>query len=98
MTLEQFEAYVDLPHIEWSEDEESFYFRDLRFNYYKDHPENATKVLKTLIGELSPEQLHKEVTQGLKVEQISRVTGYFAKVNSWNPGKRGELRDRHREI
>ncbi|MFH0959206.1 MAG: anaerobic ribonucleoside-triphosphate reductase, partial [Pseudomonadota bacterium] len=31
-----------------------------------------------------------------EVEQITRITGYFTKVSSWNKGKRGELKDRHR--
>ncbi len=30
------------------------------------------------------------------VEQITRITGYFTKVSSWNKGKRGELKDRYR--
>ncbi len=30
------------------------------------------------------------------VEQITRITGYFTKVSSWNKGKRGELKDRFR--
>ena len=34
--------------------------------------------------------------QSDKVEQITRITGYFTKVSSWNKGKRGELKDRHR--
>ena len=34
--------------------------------------------------------------QSDKVEQITRITGYFTKVSSWNKGKRGELRDRYR--
>jgi ribonucleoside-triphosphate reductase len=29
-----------------------------------------------------------------KVEGITRITGYFTKVSSWNKGKRGELKDR----
>jgi ribonucleoside-triphosphate reductase len=33
-----------------------------------------------------------------KVEQITRITGYFTKVSSWNKGKRGELKDRHRNL
>jgi ribonucleoside-triphosphate reductase len=32
------------------------------------------------------------------VEQITRITGYFTRVSGWNAGKRGELRDRHRNI
>ncbi|MEW6137174.1 MAG: anaerobic ribonucleoside-triphosphate reductase [Thermodesulfobacteriota bacterium] len=30
------------------------------------------------------------------VEQITRITGYFTKLSSWNKGKRGELKDRYR--
>ena len=30
------------------------------------------------------------------VEHITRVTGFFSKVQSWNKGKRGELKDRNR--
>ena len=33
---------------------------------------------------------------GRNVTGISRVTGYFSKTASWNPGKQAELRDRHR--
>ena len=32
------------------------------------------------------------------VEQITRITGYFTKLSSWNKGKRGELKDRHRNL
>ena len=31
-----------------------------------------------------------------EVEGITRITGYFTKVSSWNKGKRGELNDRYR--
>lgn len=30
------------------------------------------------------------------VEQITRITGYFTKISSWNKGKIGELKDRYR--
>jgi anaerobic ribonucleoside-triphosphate reductase len=30
------------------------------------------------------------------VDGITRVTGYFTKISSWNKGKLGELKDRHR--
>lgn len=30
------------------------------------------------------------------VDGITRITGYFTKVSSWNKGKLGELKDRHR--
>ncbi|MBN2374414.1 anaerobic ribonucleoside-triphosphate reductase [bacterium] len=31
-----------------------------------------------------------------KVEGITRITGYFTKISSWNKGKTGELKDRYR--
>lgn len=32
------------------------------------------------------------------VDGITRITGYFSKISSWNNGKRGELADRRRQI
>jgi hypothetical protein len=34
--------------------------------------------------------------QGKNIEHITRVTGYFSKVHSWNKGKVSELINRHR--
>lgn len=31
------------------------------------------------------------------IDGITRITGYFSKISSWNKGKLGELRDRNRE-
>jgi ribonucleoside-triphosphate reductase len=31
-----------------------------------------------------------------RVDHITRITGYFTRVSSWNKGKLGELRDRYR--
>lgn len=35
-------------------------------------------------------------THGKNVEHITRVTGFFSKVEGWNKGKRGELAQRKR--
>ena len=34
----------------------------------------------------------------MDVDGITRITGYFTKVSSWNKGKLGELKDRHRNV
>ncbi len=34
--------------------------------------------------------------QGKNVDQITRITGYFSRIQSWNKGKTGELKDRYR--
>lgn len=31
------------------------------------------------------------------VEHMTRVTGFFSKIEGWNQGKLGELRDRYRD-
>lgn len=33
---------------------------------------------------------------GKNVDHITRVTGFFSKTSSWNKGKLGELKERHR--
>jgi hypothetical protein len=40
--------------------------------------------------------LEKATHRGKNIEQITRVTGYFAKINGFNKGKLAEVRDRHR--
>jgi ribonucleoside-triphosphate reductase len=33
-----------------------------------------------------------------EVDGITRITGYFTRVSSWNKGKKAELKDRHRSL
>ncbi|HAM38608.1 MAG: hypothetical protein A2474_08340 [Elusimicrobia bacterium RIFOXYC2_FULL_34_12] len=39
--------------------------------------------------------LEKEITQGKNVRHITRVVGYYSRVENWNKSKKGELDDRH---
>lgn len=41
--------------------------------------------------------LYHQTHQGKNIEQMTRVTGYYSKISLVNKGKRGEIRDRHRE-
>jgi len=97
VTEEEFEFFVSGPGIEWQEDEEAIYFRDTRIPWYLRSETNALRVEKVALNKLTLQQLEAEISRGVKVEHITRVTGYMSKVNQWNPGKLGELRDRHRE-
>ncbi len=36
--------------------------------------------------------------QSKEVDGITRITGYFTKISSWNKGKLGELHDRYRNV
>jgi len=49
-----------------------------------------------IIGKTDIVNLLKYTHHGRNVEWISRVTGYFSKINSWNKGKKAEFKDRYR--
>lgn len=49
-----------------------------------------------MIQEKELTDLLRQTHHGKNVEWISRVTGYFSKINSWNKGKKAEFKDRHR--
>ena len=48
------------------------------------------------LSRMTSQELRAELTRGLRVEGITRITGYFTKLSSWNQGKRGELAERYR--
>jgi hypothetical protein len=99
MTFAEFEDFLEREksHLEWSEDGEYFFFRDLDYNYYRNDANRSLRVAKEILKDLTADRLKEEIGRGLKVENITRITGYFAKIDSWNPGKRGELKDRVRK-
>ena len=83
-------------HIECADDNESeqLCFRNNSLAWYQNNPEGSTAVKYWKIKELDPSGLLNEINRGFQVEGITRITGYFTKVSSWNPGKLAELRDR----
>ena len=59
-------------------------------------PNRATAVKIWKLEQMSPEDLMTEINRGLMVDGITRITGYFTKTASWNPGKRAELKERNK--
>jgi len=86
-------------NIDWSYDDEddAFYFRNSNLDYYINNPDAFTKIDGWKMRELNPEELIPTINKGLELEKITRVTGYMSKVSGWNPGKVGELKDRHKD-
>ncbi len=66
-----------------------FIVRDKQFDTLTFFSENA-------ILDNNMDYLLNQTHHGKNIEQITRVTGYFSKVNSWNKGKKAELKDRYR--
>jgi hypothetical protein len=99
MTREELNHFLEHHHnIEWAEDtgQQQFHFRNTDLTWYLQDARRATVVKWWKIEQMSPEELTQEINRGLMVEGITRITGYFTKVTGWNPGKRGELRDRRK--
>ena len=86
-------------NIAWAEDpeEQQFHFRNTDLHWYLQDERRATVVKCWKIEHMSPDELLLEINRGLMVEGITRITGYFTKISSWNPGKRAELRDRRKD-
>jgi len=79
--------------VEWTQDEEGNIY--LRHTVY-DKENEKLKIEPKALTDLTPDKLEKLLKGGRNVEHITRVTGYFSRVEGWNRGKRGELMDRYR--
>lgn len=40
--------------------------------------------------------LERQIKQGKDVHHITRIVGYYSKIENWNKSKKGELADRHK--
>ena len=92
-----FEAYL-MAHDEWDcADAEG----GLTVMWWKagetDDPTTMHHVANFAIMDNPLETLLAGCKAGCDVDHVTRVTGYFSRTSAWNPGKRGELKDRHRE-
>lgn len=98
MTIEDFEEFLKKhSNVEWYDDEDRgvLGFWDKTYPFYANG--GMTEISYQKMDEMDGDKLFHAIYDGVRVEGISRVTGYFAKISSWNPGKRGELKDRHKE-
>ena len=98
MTPKELELFLSVnPHIQFADDfNGQVLFRNERLDWYKNDADRATAVTYEKLEELSVDGLIKAVNKGLEIDNITRITGYFTKKSSWNPGKLAELRDRKR--
>ena len=58
--------------------------------------ETETHFTNESIASMELEDLIVATHQGRNIEHMTRVTGYFSKIEGWNKGKIGELKDRSR--
>ncbi len=99
MTLQELNNFLeDRPHLECAIDHEheQILLRNPGLLWYQNNPEGATAITFKKLEHMSSEDVLDAISRGLLVEQMTRVTGYYSKVGSWNNGKRAELKDRKR--
>ena len=99
MTRHEFAEFLEKnKNIEWQDDvdHQQICFRNVYLDWYRNDEQRCTAVKYWKIDDMTAEDLLTEINRGLMVEGITRITGYFTKITSWNPGKRGELMDRKR--
>ena len=65
---------------------------DLKNEYY----ETEIKFDESFLRDKKFTDILKLSHQGRNVEHITRVTGYFSKIENWNKGKKAEFSDRYR--
>ncbi len=99
MTSQELNKFLDTnKSIECSDHEEAeqLCFRNKALAWYKNNPESSTAIKYWKMEQMSEPELMEEINRGLHVEGITRITGYFTKISSWNPGKLAELHDRRK--
>lgn len=94
MTIDELNDFLERNlEIEWRQDEDgTLYLRHAEF----DNPHEKLKIEPGALEKISVAQLKSLLVGGRNIEHITRITGYFSKVEGWNKGKQGELRDRQR--
>jgi len=71
--------------------------RNINLSWYQENEERATVITKEKFKTMTPDEVLMAVNKGVDVVGVTRVTGYYGKTNSFNPGKIGELHDRTRQ-
>jgi hypothetical protein len=71
-------------------------FRNIDLPWYQENSDRCTRIEQTKMRTMTESELLTAINKGLDVECITRITGYFAKTRSFNPGKQAELKDRER--
>ena len=97
MTNEELTDFLEeTMYIECADDEENerLLFRNTELDWYLNDENRATAIDYKKVREMTLDELLIEINRGLNVEGITRVTGYWGKVKSFNKGKIGELKNR----
>lgn len=99
MTEHQFIEFCKRERFEWKagehEGKPGWFVKCSRLDKDEENPE-VTFVAKERLSDLTESQVAKFVHNGRDVHHMTRVVGYFSRVENWNKSKKGELRDRQK--
>ena len=83
---------VNKEYVLWKRLEE-----DIGAIYVKSIPwDTVIRIDLECLQNINEQEILMQLCAGKDIEHITRVTGYLSKIAGWNPGKLGELKDRHR--
>jgi hypothetical protein len=97
MTNQELNQFLEShQNIEWQKDDGAILFRNINLPWYQEEAHRATRITDDKLQHITPDELLSFINKGLDVECITRITGYYAKTRSFNPGKVAELKERYK--
>lgn len=68
-----------------------------RSGYYVKDPKysTVTHFPESVIESHDWPTLRRQIVQGHDVHHVTRIVGYYSRIENWNKSKLGELKDRH---
>jgi len=64
---------------------------------FEDDEDECAIIIDTAnMSNVTSNDIIRQLHNGRNIQQMTRVTGFFSRVSSWNSGKIAELKDRHR--
>ncbi len=97
MTQQELDQFLEShQHVEWQQDTDGMLFRNINLPWYQEDPQRATRITSEKLHKITSDELLHFINKGLDVECITRITGYYAKTRSFNPGKVAELKERYK--
>ena len=62
------------------------------------NPEDGecTFIAERALGGITWPVLRNQIIGGRNITRMSRIVGYYSRIDNWNPSKIGELKDRRR--
>ncbi len=97
LTVEKLKAKAEIAGLEWAEGKYHGKTPGLFLRCPCGHcAGHAVHLAASEIPTMHWRQIYEAVIGGRHVEHVSRIVGYYSRVENWNPSKKSELHDRQK--